>query len=261
MASGMYRFQRRQYRNYRRRQRRYGIGRSVGMGVQQAPRVFCKMVNVVPVGGTFAFGTNSGFSTNFSAWNMIKLRDPNVATASEPFAAAFVDYSGLYERYLVHGVKVECIFTLAAVNDQDEAFFSCAYAMPPPLDGSAPADPYTVNSLNTAVSFLQEKGIRKQLIGGTNYGQKTLTHDFGYFSIKRLFQDILMDGVDASGEVDATGAAVDDPALQPRIYHKLVSVKHNGLDADIPIEAFYRLTYYVEWFNRRRQLAPVRTEP
>ena len=241
----------------RRRMRRPRIGRSVRVGLNQMPRMFVKMQNCFHKSVSATATNYQGLALSL---DMLNLQDPDSGTASLPFAQNFKEYALLYEKYKVHGVKVTAYFN-GLTNNENDKFISTFYAEPPALDGSTPSDPYTLGSLNNVSSFLQQRGIRKKTIlgSGANKSLSNTIHNGGYWSAKRIMTQGL-DTYESAGVVNSDGTAAADPEAKPTIYHKIVCPVDGWATSDTYVVR-YKVTFYVEWFSRRRFLEDTRTEP
>lgn len=233
--------------------------RAPRLGLGQPARIFVKHTNVMSISASNGLNAFSGTQCTFFPLN---LRDIEFSrTASRPFPENSPDYARMYTNYRVHGVKIKAFFADLDVN-ANRAFISCFYSVPGPNDGSTPADPFTINTALTADKFLQIKQIRKHRIVGTgvNNDASMTTHHAGYWAMKRIQSDTTMDAHVAEGEVDATMGAINDPELRPIIIHKTIAQDIGGWPAAKAYTIRYKITFYVEWFARRRSLEDTRTE-
>lgn len=227
------------------------------MGFAQPPRIMVKMQNVLTDSALVAVGS---WQVNTHQFLPLRLRDPEITVQNQQYAANFLDYSRMYSTYRVHGFKVK-VQILDWNNNGNDGFYSCFYTYPGPTDQATPGDPYTLTSAMDVNGFLQERGIRRKFLIGTG-AQKatTLWHDAGYWSIKKIQGERNLDPNEYEGTVDASGGVDADPLRKPILHHKMVTANTAGFRDAITPQVRYFITFYVEWYGRRRAIEGVRSE-
>lgn len=230
------------------------------LGVAQPAKIMVKMKNVITNAGTEVAG---GWESILNVISLNRLRDPETATANQTFPDNFVNYARMYEKYRVHGLKIACQF-LNLDNNANNGMYSCFYAVPAVNNTTEPTDPMTIASVTDANALLQERSIRRKFIAGSGFaseGRWAAFHKGGYFSVKRTQGTRALSADEYEGSVTAAGAAVTDPLRRPVIIHKLMSANTTGFKNGGEVrQVRYFLTYYVEWYGRRREFEGIRTE-
>lgn len=222
------------------------------MRTSQPEKIMVKMKNCLVATGTTSMGA---FSVICGQFLPLRLRDPQQNVANQCFPENFVAYAGIYEKYIVHGVNITCHVISNTANEND-SFYSVYQGVP---DGDTPFAP---SSLITVNSMLQEKDMRRKFIIGTGEGSSPSTqfHSSGYYDMKYLMADNKPNYTSWEGEVTATGTAVSDPVQQPQIFHTIHSPQFSGFPDAESIVFRYWITFYVEWFSRRRAIELTRDE-
>lgn len=210
---------------------------------------------------TFQIATPAtGFTNALSVYFLpARLRDPDVAQRRQPFPENFTTLAGLYQRYRVNGFTVKG-HMFGKTNTEDEKTWICAYTTSNNDGATDPFNASVISDRATRDAFMQFPGIRKKQIvdSGTTGDRRNTRFNFGYYSIPGMEQKRRNDVQDAviAGSVNPNGSVVQDPALLPKLYFRVVSPRFAGYNQARTYDVTLEFNFYVEWFDRREALEP-----
>ncbi len=226
--------------------------RPVKMGAQQPVRLFAKHTLMYSNSTT---PTAATFQAPLAEFFPLEGNDVigNGIAGTRNFPSNWVAYASIYNTVRIHGIKITAYFIDVPVQNEAETT-SCFYSVPGPNDGIKDVDPYAVTTLLLQDNFMQQKGVRKHKIlgDGTQKSSRTVVHNSGYWSIKRIQSELSLDNHVAELEVNADGTAAKLPTLVPYIIHKIVPANQGGFVTNAGYEVRYKVTLYADWFSRRR---------
>jgi len=231
------------------------------LGMLQPQRILVKLRQGITdthtvTTGQFAYTTPLAVgSQQGKSFLPLLLRDVNPVVADENFPEEFVNYMRLYTNYIVRGVKITA-HLFQPVQNQDDNFYSCFYAVPALQQNTTPSDPYNLLSAKAVEELLIKKALRKKWVIGTG-ADNAVRNKFHsvYYGIERIQQmNMNTNREEFSGSATTAGASFEDPMYRPLIIHKLIPGAPGGAPNGNVVSVRYTLTFYVEFFNRRRDI-------
>lgn len=232
------------------------VARPVSFGNLQPTRVRTRHVNYLS--SSVLLDDAQPFWADAESFQINVLRDPQVATENQVYPENFVNMARMYEKYLVHGVKITCYFN-GQSNNENDRFISIFYSSD---SGTVSYGPGTTVGVN---AVLQEKGIRRwKLYDASHYTPGHNVQKAGTWGCARASKDpnYYTERAQYAGEVAADGTVVADPVKKVYVHHQILSPQNGGFvgGGDQTLFIRYKLEFDVEWYDRRLVVEATRTE-
>lgn len=243
-----------------------GLPRPVRLGLLQPYRALVK--HKLCIQDAFQFDAAAYVATLTSGiapfpeatpWAIAELHDINPLPRFDNYPTNFNRMANMYQNYLVRGVKITAMITGGGGQSELDSFWSCFYDVPGTTEDTQPSDPYLITDEKNVEGLMQLKGVNKKWFIGSGQNHSRSRKHSVYFDVsKTQGQSVDTCRMDSSGTVSSLGALVKPPVWRPMVYHKLVCSETGGYRGGASSLYFVRyfVTFYVEWWNFRRDFLP-----